>query len=468
MAELSNIAAELSKGKNVDMNLSKYADGMNSLYGRMGYVKLALNLYSFAEVYGEDTQYTQLVSDYALRLANAVKAGISDENDDEADSDKALADIDELRDELIERMEILTAFTDRFQVYEYVLNRIEYNFKECDINSDYYNDKFEKDILSYIVSDKDNSVVNMKIGQVVSQIPMRLSKNKFFELLHDAFTLYKGSDTAAVEDFIYMLRSVSMLHTPENFDTAFDVLSDSLNKLDSFSYVGMTQEDYFEAAGVLADATEYVVNVTDVFVLLMDAVNDAYMVLLTSGRAIVDGTVRQHCLKIIDMALDAIYDRVLPTEDSFDSFVAIEGVQEKLSTQLSSDSYALDDVHNSYMGRAEQLGLSEDYEKLFKLERLSSGSSFMKLVEDKLSNIIADEAYINSRCDELTNELADFFAEHERPFNRAVMSGILGSLPVFFNNMEEIKKYIHVALGQCSDEAERKSCMKLMLDLMNE
>jgi hypothetical protein len=182
----------------------------------------------------------------------------------------------------------------------------------------------------------------------------------------------------------------------------------------------------------------------------------------------VDGTVRQHCLKIIDMALDAIYDRVLPAEDSFDSFVAIEGVQEKLSTQLSSDSYALDDVHNSYMGRAEQLGLSEDYEKLFKLERLSSGSSFMKLVEDKLSNIIADEAYINSRCDELTNELADFFAEHERPFNRAVMSGILGSLPVFFNNMEEIKKYIHVALGQCSDEAERKSCMKLMLDLMNE
>ena len=60
MAELSNIAAELSKGKNVDMNLSKYADGMNSLYGRMGYVKLALNLYSFAEVYGEDTACLRL------------------------------------------------------------------------------------------------------------------------------------------------------------------------------------------------------------------------------------------------------------------------------------------------------------------------------------------------------------------------------------------------------------------------
>ena len=120
------------------------------------------------------------------------------------------------------------------------------------------------------------------------------------------------------------------------------------------------------------------------------------------------------------------------------------------------------------MDKAEQLGLKKVYEKLFKLEKLSSGSSFMKLVEDELSNIIADEAYVNSRCDEFVYELMDFCSEHERPFNRAVMSGILGSLPVFFNNMEEIKKYVHVALGQCSDEAERKSCMKLMLDLMNE
>ena len=468
MAELSNIAAELSKGKNVETNLSGYAAGMNSLYGRMGYVKLALNLYTFAEVYGEDTKYTELVSDYASRLANAVANGIDGEAVDAESIAAALSQIDELREELITRMEVLTAFTDRFQIYEYVLNRIEYNYKECVINADYYDDKFEKDILNYIISDKDNSVVNMKIGQVVSQIPMRLSKNKFFELLHDAFTLYKGSETASVEDFVYMLRSVAMLHTPEQFDTAFEVLSERLRELDSFSYDDMSEEDYNDAAAILADATEYVVGVTDIFVLLMDAVNDAYMVLLTADDAIVDSTAKQHCLKIIDMALDAIYDRVLPTEDSFDSFVAIEGVQERLSTQLSADSYALDDVKSSYMEKAEELGLKETYEKLFKLERLSSGSSFMKLVEDKISNIIADEAYINSKCDELTQELTDFFSEHERPFNRAVMSGILGNLPVFFNNLEEIKKYIHVALGQCSDEAEQKSCMKIMLDMMSE
>ena len=93
MAELSNVAAELSKGKNVDMNLPKYADGMNSLYGRIGYVKLALNLYSFAEVYGEDTEYTQLVSDYAQRLANIITEGISGD-DTEKNYDGILEEID--------------------------------------------------------------------------------------------------------------------------------------------------------------------------------------------------------------------------------------------------------------------------------------------------------------------------------------------------------------------------------------
>ena len=92
----------------------------------------------------------------------------------------------------------------------------------------------------------------------------------------------------------------------------------------------------------------------------------------------------------------------------------------------------------------------------------------MKLETEKAEAVSADEAYINRKCDELTEELTQFFKEHDRVFNRGVMAGILSSLPVFFNNLEEIRKYVHVALGQCSDEAERKACMKLMLDIMNE
>lgn len=468
MAELSNIAAELAKGKNVESNLSRYAAGLNSLYGRIGYVELALNLYTFSEVYGEDGGYNRLVESYADRLVQILRKGIMQEAPSRENVDCALTEIDALREELIARMDVLTAYADRFSIYEYVLNRIEYNYKECDVNPDYYDDKFEKDIINYISSDKDNTVVNMKIGQVVGQLPMRLSKNKFFELLHEAFTIYKGADVNSVEDFIYMLRSVSMLYTPEQFGTAFEELADSIRELESFSYTDMTEEEYDKAVQALAEASEYVVSVTDIYVLLMDAVNNAYTVLLSVNDALVDSADKEHCLKIITEAVDAVEDRMLPAEENFDSFSAIEGVQEKLSMQLSGESYALDDVHNSYMDKVQKLGMKDTYERLFKMELLCSGSSFMKLETEKAEAVSADEAYINRKCDELTEELTQFFKEHDRVFNRGVMAGILSSLPVFFNNLEEIRKYVHVALGQCSDEAERKACMKLMLDIMNE
>ena len=31
-----------------------------------------------------------------------------------------------------------------------------------------------------------------------------------------------------------------------------------------------------------------------------------------------------------------------------------------------------------------------------------------------------------------------------------------------FNNMDEFKKYVHVALSQCTDSAERQACMTII------
>lgn len=468
MAELSNIAAELSKGKNVENNLSRYAVGMNSLYGRIGYIELALNLYTFSEVYGEDGGYNSLVENYVIRLADIIRKVIISDAPSSKDIEGALEAMDELRNELVGCMDVLTSYADRFSVFEYVLNRIEYNYKDCDVNIDYYDDKFEKDIINFITSDRDNTVINMKIGQVIGQLPMRLSKNKFFELLHDAFTIYKGSDVNAVEDFVYMLRSVSMLHIPQKMDTAFLELSDYLKKLESFSYCNMSEEEYDKAAESLSEASDYVVSVTDIYVLFMDTLNNAYTVLLSLNNAILDSSEKEHCFKIISEALDAVEGRSLPAEESIDSLSAIEGIQEKLTMQLTAESYALDDVRNSYLDIAEKLGIRDTYDRLFRMELLNSGSSFMKLDIDKAEIVNANEEYINHKCDELTNELTESFKVHERAFNRAIMAGILSNLPVFFNNLEEFKKYVHVALGQCSDEAEKKSCMKLMLDIMND
>lgn len=48
--------------------------------------------------------------------------------------EKMARDLLDLRREVIDRMDVLTAYVDRFVVYEYVLNRIQYRFviwKQC-------------------------------------------------------------------------------------------------------------------------------------------------------------------------------------------------------------------------------------------------------------------------------------------------------------------------------------------------
>ena len=44
------------------------------------------------------------------------------------------------------------------------------------------------EIMHYILSDKDNVVINGKISEIVGQLPVRMLKDRFFEHIRDAFT----------------------------------------------------------------------------------------------------------------------------------------------------------------------------------------------------------------------------------------------------------------------------------------
>ena len=59
-------------------------------------------------------------------------------------------------------------------------------------------------------------------------------------------------------------------------------------------------------------------------------------------------------------------------------------------------------------------------------------------------------------------EFSKLFEEKDRSGRRAVMALVVSALPAFFNNLEEFKQYVHVALSQCTDMAEKQACMSLI------
>ena len=71
---------------------------------------------------------------------------------------------------------------------------------------------------------------------------------------------------------------------------------------------------------------------------------------------------------------------------------------------------------------------------------------------------------IAKATDTLIEEFAEFFKQHSKMVNKAVMSAILGTVPVFFNNSEEIVEYISYSLEHCNDEKE----LCASIDLINE
>ncbi len=66
------------------------------------------------------------------------------------------------------------------------------------------------------------------------------------------------------------------------------------------------------------------------------------------------------------------------------------------------------------------------------------------------------------------DKMTERFAGSSQIVNRAVMSAVLSSLPVFFNNVNEIMTFVQTSLEQCSDLAEKKACVSLMRMIIEE
>lgn len=457
MAELTTAVNELLKGRRVEENLHIYTEGISSLYRRMAYLRMSMNFYTLAEALndkdGEKRDKTARLDEVCALVKRAVlEAGTDGESLREEAAD--------VRKRLTELMEILTAYADRFQVYEHMLNRVEFRFSDSGFTDEYYNGGFEKDIMKYVTSDKDNSAVNMKIALVVSQLPMRLSSGKFFDIIKNTFTLYKSSDKTAVDDFVYMIRTAGLLYEPLGFEdfTEFTGLD---REFCSADFANLSKEDYEALRSRLDDASALVREYSDDCIMLTEIVNDVYTLALTAG-AFCDVNEVHKLTEAVGEAYAAITEKRAPSAGIYGIFDEIAGLQEKTMQLIYTPEIALDRIREINFAEIERLGMGGRLDTLSKLAALHSASTFARLENEGVSKEPAGGEYAEEAAEKLTKEFAALFENSGRMFRRAVMSSVIGNLPVFFNSLEEFGGYVHVALGQCSDSAERQACMSLI------
>ena len=126
-----------------------------------------------------------------------------------------LEGLESLRQDAIKEMEKLTAYTDIFQAYEYVMNRVEGRFMPQLVGKKPEDmETFMDEVIQYLAGTSDPADFHERFQLIISQLPVRFTKNKFFALVEEGMSVYKGAPEAGLEDMIYVLRSEALLNRP--------------------------------------------------------------------------------------------------------------------------------------------------------------------------------------------------------------------------------------------------------------
>lgn len=457
MANLDTITKEIEKEKNLEINLPRYANEMMSLYYRYSYTRLSYNYFAMQEILQdmeEKSEFNIIMNDIDAIIEKSIFKDCLG-----ADREKAVTSVNAIRESIIASMKVLTAYADCLQIFEYILNRLDAENPENRLPEDYSDEAFTQMLVQSIFSEKDNTVINAKIADMLSQLPVRMTRQKYFEMVRDAFSLYNDANKASVDSFVYMLRSLTTLDKPEGFGEKYPEIYKVIEMFLNLDFENITGEQYDSYEKSLRTAADMVMELSGNYMYMEEIVNDIYVIVLAKAYAIVDVSELEPCNIILGA-------KTADSDEIFAALKSMEGKQEQLYENFAQYDYLIENS-DKYSDTIESCMLTAVYASLKIITKLVSTSSFIEL-DAVAADETAGEAYVEAARDAFINDLTLLFEGKSRRFVRSVMAATLSSLPSFIGNTDELLAYIRHSLASCSDKVEKGVCVNLLNGIMNE
>jgi hypothetical protein len=403
--------------------------------------RLTLNAYMYVEDLpqngdGLDKRFCQLLEAF-------LKGNLAD------------AEILDFRAELGRRMETVLAYADCFRIYEYALNRLERRFLDDMEPTGYTDEDMVRALVTYLTSGGDSSLINQRIQQIIGQLPVRFTRQKYYSMVRDALSVYIGADREGLENVMYLLRTGSMSELSEEQMRGEDELYALLQNLKEISFKDLTAETYKDAQAKITIASERLNTASDLLQLLQEMVNDIYLLMLTENDAVCDVSLKEHAYHIMRGLSDLCARRCsdIPQELE-DELSYLEGIQEEYLDRQNR----LDPVPDEASG--------EDARRGRIVEKLQSSSPFADLKESAADGQSVEKCDVDRACDAYILASEPVLRSAEKPVSRAIMATTLAVLPVCFNSLDEVRKYIEGSLASCVDPAEKETCKELLIKMM--
>ncbi|MBT9779573.1 hypothetical protein GPL15_24140 [Clostridium sp. MCC353] len=428
------------------MNTHMIKKQLTSVY-RYAYTNLALNYYTYFETVMDKTGDQEKLASYTTHFNRLLG--------DFLEGGENIEELDLLRNQVKDVMEALTAYADSIMIYEYVINRLERRFITGTAIPETQGEVISK-VMQYICNSKDSVVVNGRISEVVEQLPVRFTRNKFFNMVSDSLSIYIGGERLALDNMMYFLRASAMIYLPESGAEGFEELHQMINELKAADYTKLTKEDYNRLTRLIEDAGQIVTDQLGDVMSFMELINDLYLMELSKSDAVVD-LGEEEILKFITSGIMRKFNQEDWTEiedEISEKLVFLEGRQESFYEKYLK--YEIQDEE-----------IEKPYDVILKkISVLMSGSSFASFEEPAAGEEKADRKWVEQETEKYFETLNQLFQGMKKPVMRAVMAQVLSKLPVCFNSVREIEDYIRNSLDSCTDIYEKETCMELLLDLV--
>ena len=466
MSSVKKLIGEIKSDINKETNIREYAKLLYEKYNYYATIKMSMNYYTMKEIISDMTDKNSDVCKYFDVLSRLVKDNIIE---NKPVDEEALTAVRQIRDNIEYKMKILTSYTDGYEIYEYILNRIEAKVKKSveEVDIALLSDK----MYSYVFNESDKMVINSKLQLLMAQLPVRMTKSKFCDVVSNTLALYKGGEKTSLDEFCDMLRTSSLITKPKGFETEYPFLYHVYTDLAAADYKELSEDEYDALNGRLNEAADIINEEASNYILMQEIANDIYTILLTIEDTI--GTneklpAYKASVNIIKSSMES-EDFESLSEILMDSFVSLEGVQEEVTESIMPLEAAFDDI---YVGKNEDIkayGLSDRFETLDKISRLLSTSLFIDVEKSaRNESDMVDDKYYNETKDKLIADFMSLFSDCGRPVVRSVMCKILSAMPIFLNTKQEIKDYFDYTLSGCKDMSELTACNKLITEMIEE
>lgn len=466
---MKKLIHDINHGVNLKKNLPLYGAEFTDVYLHYAALELTFSAFSlFDFMSGEITNDEWVSADEKKRygdVSELLRRMLEEEKKpfSEAAYDTVAQRAQEIREEITSVMEVYTSYADHLVCYDKILDWTKFCYKseeqlQQEIN-EVNEEEFLDDLMRFIFGTKDAGIRKERLRSVLREIPVQMTKGKLFEKIHQAFTLYQDGDRESLDRYVYILRSVAMLERPDESFVSDDWFRNFEEQLKSTDYAQIDETSFAHLSGQMEEATKRLRQVTDFYYLLEEMVNKIYALCL----------IRRHKETTTDLYTDCmdILQEVLENRFSEERLEQLEGKIEDYVERAGYLEAVLPEVRRGERELLEEIGLTADYDDYAAVVKLMSDSLFIP-IEDQDNEQIVDKAVIDEVCDQLTAELSDLFRTLPRELRQAVMTMILGELPVMFKDIDECVEYFCTNLFGCQNLAKKQAALEELSQMMME